>query len=55
MSFATELANKFDLVDCDAAEKRKGVEEFIQLLRERALHKEAYAKGLERIGNHSFF
>ena len=55
MSFATELTNKFDVVDRHAAEKRKGVEEFIQLLRERALHEEAYAKGLERIGNHSFF
>jgi len=55
MSFATQLTNQFDLVDRHATEKRKGVEEFMQLLRERALHEESYAKGLERIGNHSFF
>ena len=55
MSFAADLSNKFELVDRHAVEKRRGVEEFIQLLRERALHEEAYAKGLERIGNHPFF
>lgn len=55
MSFAADLSSKFELVDRHAIDKRKGVEEFIQLLRERALHEEAYAKGLERIGNHPFF
>ena len=55
MSFATELTSKFDLVDRHSVEKRKSVEEFIQLLRERAFHEETYAKGLDRIGNHTYF
>jgi len=53
MSFA-ELSSKFEAVDQHCAERQKGVQEFIHLLRERAMYEETYANGLDRVGNHAY-
>lgn len=53
MSFA-ELSGKFEAVDQHCTERQKGVQEFIHLLRERAMYEETYANGLDRVGNHAY-
>lgn len=45
----------FQIMHQHSLQRRRAGEDFIQLLRERAMHEEFYAKGLERIGNHSYF
>ncbi|CAG9334580.1 unnamed protein product [Blepharisma stoltei] len=45
----------FEIMHQHSLQRRRAGEDFIQLLRERAMHEEFYAKGLERIGNHSYF
>lgn len=53
MSF-TELSSKFEAVDLHCAERLRGVQEFIHLLRERAMYEETYSNGLERVGSHAY-
>ncbi|CAG9321953.1 unnamed protein product [Blepharisma stoltei] len=55
MSFRENLHDQFELVHNHCLHRRKGGEEFIQLLKERAQHEESYARGLERLGNHPYF
>ena len=53
MSFAEHLPGRFDLVHRYSEETQRGTEQFIQVLRERALLEETYARGLERISSHT--
>lgn len=55
MSFRDNLHDRFELVHNHCLSRRKGGEEFVQLLKERAQHEETYARGLEKIGNHPYF
>jgi hypothetical protein len=52
MSFAKDLWDELELLDKHSLSQRKSAEEFLQLLRERALHEVFYARGLERIALH---
>jgi hypothetical protein len=52
MSFAKDLWDELDLLDKHSLTQRKSAEEFLQLLRERALHEVFYERGLERIALH---
>ena len=53
MSFEV-LSNKFEIVDQHAIGRLKGVQEFIHILRERAMYEETYANGLERVSKHTY-
>lgn len=55
MSFAVNLHDCFEMVHQHSIQRRKGANEFIQLMEEKALVEEHYAKGLERIGNNQVF
>lgn len=54
MSLSDDLRLGLDFAQRHAQERRKGAEELIQLLRERASHESFYAQGLERIGTHPY-
>jgi len=54
MSIPDDLRLGLDFAQRHAQERRKGAEELIQLLRERASHESFYAQGLERIGTHPY-
>lgn len=54
MSIPDDLHLGLDFAQRHAQERRKGAEELIQLLRERASHESFYAQGLERIGTHPY-
>ena len=55
MSFSENLHDCFDMVHQHSVQRRKGATEFIQLMEEKAAVEEAYAKGLEKIGNNQYF
>lgn len=54
MSLPDDLRFGLESAQRHAKERRKGTEELIQLLRERASHESFYAQGLERLGNHPY-
>lgn len=55
MSFAEDLHDCFELVNNHSIQRRKGVQEFIQLMEEKADLETAYAKGLEKLGRNQYF
>ena len=55
MSFSENLHDCFDMVHQHSIQRRKGATEFIQLMEEKALLEETYAKGLEKLGKNQFF
>lgn len=55
LSFSVDLFHNFEAVYQHSISRRKGGDEFISLLKDRADQEETYAKGLEKIGNHPYF
>lgn len=49
MNFSETLVDKFEEVHRFSQEKKKTTEDFLNLLKERALYEEMYSKGLNKI------
>jgi hypothetical protein len=55
MSFALQLWDNFDLVNSHSNDRRRSGEDYLAILRDLAGQYEIFARGMDKIGTHSFF